>query len=260
MSRLVAAESPIQLGAAAPEAVSECALSEEQLWSWVDRDADELSTHVEGCSRCRALVHEIRSGMNAVRISSEAPCAVMPEKIGPYKVIRLLGQGGQGLVYEAVQPDPHRRVALKVVRGGRFVDPQNVRLFEREVQTLARMKHPAIGAIYEAGITPEGLRYFAMELIEGHALVAQDDVHRLALEHGQRLLAAAGTTHLEGLVERAPQRLLRADLVVDDEDGGQRPAHATPRVFNRSCARHIVRRCTARCSGVQACGTRWTKW
>ncbi|MCG3130231.1 MAG: Serine/threonine-protein kinase PknD [Phycisphaerae bacterium] len=206
MSRLVAAESPVQPGAAAPEALSDCALSEEQLWSWVDRDADELSTHVEGCSRCRALVHEIRSGMNAVRISSDAPRAVMPEMIGPYKVIRLLGQGGQGLVYEAVQPDPHRRVALKVVRGGRFVDPQNIRLFEREVQTLARMRHPAIGAIYEAGITPEGLRYFAMELIEGRPITRYVRESRLELPRRLRLFRdvclAIHHAHQRGVIHR----------------------------------------------------------
>ena len=79
-----------------------------------------------------------------------APC-VLPERIGPYRVIALLGEGGMGTVYEAEQEHPRRRVALKVVRGGQFVDAHHVRLFQREVQTLARLLHPNIAAIYEAG-------------------------------------------------------------------------------------------------------------
>src|SRR4051794_21043608 len=68
----------------------------------------------------------------------------VPETIGPYRVFAPLGEGGMGTVYEAEQEHPRRRVALKVIRGGQFVDAQSVRLFEREVQTLARLLHPNI--------------------------------------------------------------------------------------------------------------------
>ena len=62
------------------------------------------------------------------------------KQIGGYRVIRLLGEGGMGLVYEAEQLQPRRRVALKVIRGGGFIDEQQVRLFRREVQALARLR------------------------------------------------------------------------------------------------------------------------
>ena len=94
----------------------------------------------------------------------------VPAMIGPYRVFAPLGEGGMGKVYEAEQQHPRRRVALKVIRGGQFVDAQSVRLFQREVQTLARLLHPNIAAIYEAGHTEEGEHFFAMELVHGSNL------------------------------------------------------------------------------------------
>jgi serine/threonine protein kinase len=94
----------------------------------------------------------------------------VPATIGPYRVFAPLGEGGMGTVYEAEQEHPRRRVALKVIRGGQFVDAQSVRLFQREVQTLARLLHPNIAAIYEAGHTESGEHFFAMELVHGSTL------------------------------------------------------------------------------------------
>jgi len=90
--------------------------------------------------------------------------------IGGYRIIRKLGHGGMGVVWEAEQRMPRRAVALKVIRGGQLVDEHHVKLFEREAQTLARLKHPGIAAIYEAGCTPDGEHFFAMELIRGESL------------------------------------------------------------------------------------------
>ncbi len=95
---------------------------------------------------------------------------VMPERVGDYAILGKLGQGGMGVVYEARQDDPPRVVALKVIRGGRFVDEARVRMFQREVETLARLSHPNIGAIYASGRTEDGQHYFAMELVQGATL------------------------------------------------------------------------------------------
>lgn len=91
--------------------------------------------------------------------------------IGDYRIIRKLGEGGMGVVYEAEQQRPKRAVALKVIRGGRFVDSHLVKLFEREAQALARLKHPSIAAIYETGCTEQGEHFFAMELVRGLPLL-----------------------------------------------------------------------------------------
>ncbi len=75
-----------------------------------------------------------------------------------------------GVVYEAEQQNPRRPVALKVIRGGAFVDENRIRMFQREAQTLARLKHPNIADIYESGCTQDGRHFFAMELVRGEAL------------------------------------------------------------------------------------------
>ena len=94
----------------------------------------------------------------------------LPRTIGRYRIIRKLGEGGMGIVYEAEQDSPRRAVALKVVRGGEFIDEHHVKLFQREAQALARLKHPGIGAIYEAGRTDDGQHFSAMELVRGRSL------------------------------------------------------------------------------------------
>ena len=95
-----------------------------------------------------------------------------PWMLGAYRILGKLGEGGMGIVYEAEQQHPRRRVALKVIRGGRFVDEPHIRMFQREIDTLARLKHPHIGAIYDAGRTEQGEHYFAMELVRGRQLDA----------------------------------------------------------------------------------------
>ncbi len=91
--------------------------------------------------------------------------------IGDYRIIRKLGEGGMGVVYEAEQQHPKRAVALKVIRGGRYVDGHLIKLFEREARALARLKHPSIAAIYETGCTEAGEHFFAMELVRGVPLM-----------------------------------------------------------------------------------------
>jgi len=93
-----------------------------------------------------------------------------PTHIGEFEVLSVLGKGGMGVVYEAQQRDPERRVAIKVLRGGRLADEMQLRLFRREAQTLARLIHPNIAALYEAGRTGDGLSFFTMELVRGEPL------------------------------------------------------------------------------------------
>jgi serine/threonine protein kinase len=95
-----------------------------------------------------------------------------PRAIGGFRILGKLGEGGMGIVYEAEQRSPQRRVALKVIRGGQMVDEVSLRLFRREAETLARMAHPNIAAIYEAGSTEDGQHFFTMELVAGRTLNA----------------------------------------------------------------------------------------
>lgn len=96
-----------------------------------------------------------------------------PLMIGRYRVLRLLGEGGMGSVYLAEQENPHRMVALKVIKPG-FVSAELLRRFEQEGEALGRLHHPGIAQIYEAGTADSGFGpqpYFAMEYIEGQSLL-----------------------------------------------------------------------------------------
>jgi len=89
---------------------------------------------------------------------------------GKYVIVRELGRGGMGVVYEAEQQNPRRPVALKVILGGPLVSDTEIKMFQREAQALARLKHPHIAAIFESGRSEDGRHYFAMELVRGETL------------------------------------------------------------------------------------------
>ncbi|MHC4698631.1 MAG: serine/threonine protein kinase, partial [Planctomycetota bacterium] len=151
------------------------------------------------------------SGYSAARVSH-------PDTIGQYRIVSVLGVGGMGTVYEAEQQNPRRPVALKVVRGGRYVDEHYVRLFEREAQTLARLRHPGIAAIYEAGCTDDGQHFFAMELVRGETL--HKCVHARQLETRERLALfckicdAINYAHQRGVIHRD---LKPSNVLIDAE-------------------------------------------
>jgi tetratricopeptide (TPR) repeat protein len=114
------------------------------------------------------LAHEGRASLPAV----EGPGgrAHLPERIGPYRVIEVLGEGGMGTVYRADQAEPFRReVAVKLLRGG--LDSAGVAArFEAERRTLALMDHPNIARVLDAGSDEAGRPYFVMELVRGRTI------------------------------------------------------------------------------------------
>ncbi len=126
--------------------------------------------------------------------------------IGHFRLIRMIGQGGMGSVWEAEQIEPiRRRVALKVIKLG--MDTREVvRRFERERSTLALMTHPCIAQVFEAGATPLGRPYFAMELVEGENIATHCTAKGLGLRERIELFldvcAAVEHAHLKGVIHR----------------------------------------------------------
>ena len=143
----------------------------------------------------------------------------IPAIIGRYRIIRLLGEGGMGAVYEAEQENPRRTVALKVIKPG-LASASLLRRFEQEAHALGRLQHPGIAQIYEAGTAAAdfGVQpYFAMEFIRGKTLRDYAQDRRLTTPQRLDLMAkvceAVHHAHQRGLIHRD---LKPSNIVVDE--------------------------------------------
>jgi serine/threonine protein kinase/WD40 repeat protein len=127
-------------------------------------------------------------------------------RIGPYKLLQKLGEGGMGVVYMAEQEQPvRRRVALKIIKAG-MDSQQVVARFEQERQALALMDHPHIAKVLDAGATASGRPYFAMELVKGIPLTKFCDQEQLTPRERLELLIpvchAVQHAHQKGIIHR----------------------------------------------------------
>ncbi len=175
-------------------------------------------------------------GADAVEATPDAPSRAPGERIGGYTIVRVRGAGAMGVVYEAEQDTPRRRVALKILRRARGGDDP-LRTFRREVQSLARLRHPGIAAIYETGRTESGENFFAMELVDGVPLdeAVPSDAVRTRADLRTRatlflsLADAIGYAHQRGVLHRD----LKPSNVLVTTDG----AAVQPKVLDFGLAR-----------------------
>jgi hypothetical protein len=108
-----------------------------------------------------------------------AAVATRLERLGDYRILREIGRGGMGIVYEAEQESLGRRVALKVLSAGALLDPKQVRRFERDAKAAARLHHTNIVPVFGVGCQ-DGQHYFVMQFIAGLGLDAVlEDLRRL---------------------------------------------------------------------------------
>jgi tetratricopeptide (TPR) repeat protein len=153
-------------------------------------------------------------------------------RIGRYRVIRRLGEGGMGVVWEAIDPELERRVAIKVLRDTRSVAPGDARL-RREAQALAKLTHPNVVSVYDINADAEGELYIVMQLVEGTTLAgalktspSRAQLVEWLVQAGRGLAAA----HAVGIVHRdfKPANILvGSDGVVRVSDFGlARASHA----------------------------------
>jgi WD40 repeat protein/serine/threonine protein kinase len=140
-------------------------------------------------------------------VAAAAPPAEAPgTRIGPYKLLQQIGEGGMGIVYLAEQLEPvQRRVALKIIKAG-LDSAQVVGRFEQERQALALMDHPHIAKVFDGGTTAGGRPYFVMELVKGTPITKYCDEHRLTprqrLELFVPLCQAIQHAHQKGVIHR----------------------------------------------------------
>src|SRR5262245_51137826 len=128
-------------------------------------------------------------------------------RLGAYRVMRLIGHGGMGAVYEAIRDDKQfeQHVAIKVIKRGMDTDFVRER-FTRERRILARLEHPHIARMMDGGATQDGLPYFVMEYVHGRTISGYCDVHKLSIPERLKLFrqvcAAAHFAHQNLVVHR----------------------------------------------------------
>jgi tetratricopeptide (TPR) repeat protein/predicted Ser/Thr protein kinase len=181
--------------------------------------------------------------IDAHATASGAPAldATSSSRLGPYRLLRVIGEGGMGVVYEAEQLAPvHRRVAIKMIRAGMQTGDVVAR-FEAERQALAVMDHPGIARVLEAGTAEDGRSYFVMELVKGVPLTEYCDTNRLTIRERVRLMIevahAVQHAHQKGVIHRD---LKPSNVLVAEQNG---PA---PKIIDFGIAKALSQRLTER--------------
>ncbi len=156
----------------------------------------------------------------AATAMAEPPVEGPGSRIGPFKLLQLIGQGGFGSVFLAEQESPVvRKVALKIIKLG-MDTRQVVARFEQERQALAIMDHPNIAKVLDAGATASGRPYFVMELVKGDPIVEYCDRNGLdipeRLELFGQVCAAVQHAHQKGIIHRD---LKPSNILVCTQDG-----------------------------------------
>jgi len=153
-----------------------------------------------------------------VRIAPPRPSEKPPQRIGRFRILATLGTGGFGAVYLAHDEELDRKVALKVPRRDRFESESAVTRFLDEARRAAKLKHPGIVTVHDAGRAEDGTVFVVMELIEGQTLHDRLAKERLAPAEAAELIAqvadAVHYAHKQGLVHRD---LKPANILIDAE-------------------------------------------
>jgi non-specific serine/threonine protein kinase/serine/threonine-protein kinase len=175
-----------------------------------------------------------------------ASAATSPEAqatFGRYRLLQKVGEGGMGEVWEAEQQLPvRRRVAVKVIKQG-MDTKMVVARFEAERQALALMNHPSVARVFDAGQTPRGLPFFAMEFVKGDPLTVYCDRNRLSTHERLSLLIqvceGVQHAHQKGVIHRD---LKPSNILVTLEEG-ERPL---PKIIDFGLAKATRQRLTER--------------
>jgi eukaryotic-like serine/threonine-protein kinase len=193
---------------------------------------DGLRAEVDSLLSAHAGAGDLSQG--AVTIEGET--ASVSKVLGPYRLLQKLGEGGMGQVWLAEQTEPvRRRVALKLIKAGMY-DESTLRRFQSERQSLAIMDHPGIAKVFDAGATPDGQPYFAMEYVQGVAITRYCDEKKLKIRERLELFirACEGVQHAhqKAIIHRD---LKPANILVVEVDG-----KPTPRIIDFGLAKAVT--------------------
>src|SRR5215210_4226984 len=170
-------------------------------------DDAELISHVnamlEEDAAGSSLLDRDMSDLAARMLGS--PQSFESRQFGPYRILRLLGEGGTGVVYLAERDDLHTQVAIKFLRDA-WLSPARRHRFSAEQRMLAQLNHPSIARLYDAGTLDDGTPWFVMEYVDGASLadfcanshMAMGDRVRLF----RRVCEAVAFAHGQGIIHR----------------------------------------------------------
>lgn len=142
-----------------------------------------------------------------------------PSKIGRYSILRRLGTGGFGRVYEALDDDLDRHVAIKVPRPERVSRPEDVEAYLNEAKILASLDHPHIVPVYDVGRTDDGLCFVVSKLVEGTDLAAKIREARPAFRESAELIATVAEALHYAHMRRLVHRDIKPDNILLDTSG-----------------------------------------
>ncbi|MFO0950107.1 MAG: serine/threonine-protein kinase [Isosphaeraceae bacterium] len=146
----------------------------------------------------------------------ETAPAIHPPTVGEYELVRRLGRGAMGDVYEARQVRLNRVVALKMIRAGLLASDEDVQRFRNEAEAVALLDHPRIVTIYAVG-EDQGLHHFSMKLIRGGSLAERVEAFRKDPRAAASLMIevarAIQYAHQQGILHRD---LKPANILVDE--------------------------------------------
>jgi serine/threonine protein kinase len=161
------------------------------------------------------------------------------DRIGPYRLVQKLGEGGMGAVWVAEQSEPKRRVALKLIKPG-MDSAQVLRRFEAERQALALMEHDNVAKVFDGGTTEQGRPYFVMELVKGVPITKYCDELHLPIEERLELFIpvcrAIQHAHQRGIIHRDVKP---SNVLVAIQDG-----KPVPKVIDFGVAKALHRKLT----------------
>ena len=203
----------------------------------------------QACGDDRSLRQEVESLIKAHESSSNLwqyplrpgpPDNIEGRFIGPYQLLKKIGEGGMGQVWLAQQSAPlQRKVALKLVRWGMY-DETLLHRFRAERQSLAVMNHPAIAKVFDAGATSEGQPYFVMEYVDGVPITDYCDQKKLNISDRLELLIkvceGVQHAHQKAIIHRD---LKPANILVTEVDG-----KPVPRIIDFGLAKAVNREIT----------------
>jgi serine/threonine protein kinase/Tfp pilus assembly protein PilF len=206
------------------------ALDEQERRRYVEEQTEDPQVRREVLS---LLGYGSEAFLHPAQMQRLAADELHPETIGNYRISRVLGEGGMGVVYQALQERPVRRtVAIKVVRMG-MATHEVVARFETERQALAMMSHPNIARVFDAGMTEAGRPYFVMEYVEGVPITRHCDEARLGTRERLALFLQVCDgiqhAHQKGIIHRD---IKPSNVLVASQDGA-----ATPKIIDFGIAK-----------------------